>query len=82
MSVTETRPRHRVARGVHQTKVILEMIKFEHTVFMLPFALMAGRRRLAPRLADVRAQGPLDIAGDGRGALRRHGLQPDCGPAL
>ena len=42
MSVTETRPRHPVARGVHQTKVILEMIKFEHTVFMLPFALMAA----------------------------------------
>lgn len=42
MSVTETRPGHFVMRGVHQTKVILEMIKFEHTVFMLPFALMAA----------------------------------------
>lgn len=30
-----------LARGMHQTKIILEMIKFEHTVFMLPFALMA-----------------------------------------
>ena len=28
--------------GVRQTKIILEMIKFEHTVFMLPFALMAA----------------------------------------
>jgi len=42
MLATETGPRHTVARGVHQTKVILEMIKFEHTVFMLPFALMAA----------------------------------------
>ena len=31
-----------IARGVRQTKIILEMIKFEHTVFMLPFALMAA----------------------------------------
>lgn len=30
-----------ITRGMHQTKIILEMIKFEHTVFMLPFALMA-----------------------------------------
>ncbi len=29
-------------RGVRQTRIILEMIKFEHTVFMLPFALMAA----------------------------------------
>ena len=31
-----------LAAGVRQTKIILEMIKFEHTVFMLPFALMAA----------------------------------------
>lgn len=30
-----------LVRGVRQTRIILEMIKFEHTVFMLPFALMA-----------------------------------------
>ncbi len=30
-----------VLRGARQTKIILEMIKVEHTVFMLPFALMA-----------------------------------------
>ena len=29
-------------RGLRQTRVILEMIKIEHTVFMLPFALMAA----------------------------------------
>lgn len=42
MPATETMPRHPLARGVHQTKIILEMIKFEHTIFMLPFALMAA----------------------------------------
>jgi 4-hydroxybenzoate polyprenyltransferase len=42
MGVTETRRRNPVAQGVHQTKIILEMIKFEHTVFALPFALMAA----------------------------------------
>ncbi len=31
-----------IARGWKQTRVILEMIKFEHTVFMLPFALTAA----------------------------------------
>lgn len=31
-----------IARGWRQTRIILEMIKFEHTVFMLPFALMAA----------------------------------------
>lgn len=29
-------------RGWRQTRIILEMIKFEHTVFALPFALMAA----------------------------------------
>ena len=31
-----------IAQSWKQTKIILEMIKFEHTVFMLPFALMAA----------------------------------------
>lgn len=31
-----------LAQTWRQTKIILEMIKFEHTVFMLPFALMAS----------------------------------------
>ena len=31
-----------VARGWRQLRIILEMIKFEHTVFALPFALMAA----------------------------------------
>ncbi|BDI32155.1 4-hydroxybenzoate octaprenyltransferase [Capsulimonas corticalis] len=31
-----------IVRGLRQTKIILEMIKFEHTIFMLPFALMAA----------------------------------------
>jgi 4-hydroxybenzoate polyprenyltransferase len=41
MQVAGTDRSHPLAQGVHQTKVILEMIKFEHTIFMLPFALMA-----------------------------------------
>src|SRR5437764_31360 len=31
-----------VTRSFHQLRIILEMIKFEHTVFALPFALMAA----------------------------------------
>lgn len=41
MAAIETR-HNPLAAGVKQTKIILEMIKFEHTVFMLPFALMAA----------------------------------------
>ncbi len=37
-----TQSGHPLARGARQTRIILEMIKFEHTVFMLPFALMAA----------------------------------------
>lgn len=39
--MTDAQRFHPLTRGVRQTKIILEMIKFEHTVFMLPFALMA-----------------------------------------
>ena len=42
MSVIQPIPSNPLVRGVRQTKIILEMIKFEHTVFMLPFALMAA----------------------------------------
>ena len=42
MPATQTIPTNPLLRGVYQTKIILEMIKFEHTVFMLPFALMAA----------------------------------------
>jgi 4-hydroxybenzoate polyprenyltransferase len=42
MAATQTVSHNPLTRGVHQTKIILEMIKFEHTVFMLPFALMAA----------------------------------------
>lgn len=38
----KTMPGNPLARGARQTKIILEMIKIEHTVFMLPFALMAA----------------------------------------
>jgi 4-hydroxybenzoate polyprenyltransferase len=39
---TDTASMGAMARGWRQTKIILEMIKFEHTIFMLPFALMAA----------------------------------------
>jgi len=39
---TGTAPLNAMTRGWRQTRIILEMIKFEHTVFMLPFALMAA----------------------------------------
>jgi len=42
MPVSQTISKNPLAQSVHQTKIILEMIKFEHTVFMLPFALMAS----------------------------------------
>ncbi len=42
MAATETIRRNPLTAGVKQTRIILEMIKFEHTVFMLPFALMAA----------------------------------------
>ena len=42
MATTETIRHNPLTAGVKQTKIILEMIKFEHTVFMLPFALMAA----------------------------------------
>lgn len=41
MAAIETR-HNPLTASVKQTKIILEMIKFEHTVFMLPFALMAA----------------------------------------
>ena len=42
MAATDTISQNPLAQGAKQTKIILEMIKFEHTVFMLPFALMAA----------------------------------------
>ena len=42
MAATETVKQNSLTTGVRQTRIILEMIKFEHTVFMLPFALMAA----------------------------------------
>ncbi len=42
MAATETIRHNPLIAGVKQTRIILEMIKFEHTVFMLPFALMAA----------------------------------------
>jgi 4-hydroxybenzoate polyprenyltransferase len=42
VEVTQARSENPLVRGARQTKIILEMIKFEHTIFMLPFALMAA----------------------------------------
>lgn len=40
--MTAAEPLSPLARGWRQLRIILEMIKFEHTVFALPFALMAA----------------------------------------
>lgn len=42
MHAEAEQPQNPVARGWRSLRVILEMIKFEHTVFALPFALMAA----------------------------------------
>lgn len=42
MSTAEGAPTGLIGRGWRQTRIILEMIKFEHTIFMMPFALMAA----------------------------------------
>ena len=42
MPATQSFSTNPLVQGTQRTKIILEMIKFEHTVFMLPFALMAA----------------------------------------
>ena len=76
MQAAQTQDGHPLARGVHQTRIILEMIKFEHTVFMLPFALMATVLAAQRPLAPLLAQAAVDRAGHGRRAFVRDGLQP------
>ena len=41
MEAIDTPNRRLMGTVVHRTRVIMEMIKFEHTIFMMPFALMA-----------------------------------------
>ncbi len=55
-------------------QTVLEMIKFEHTLFALPFAFLG--MLLAAEGWPEWSGGRLDRPGDGRGAQRRHGLQP------
>ena len=63
-------------------RLTLEMIKFEHSVFALPFALtgalLAFRDGGYATARDL-AEAALDRGGHGGGALRRHGLQPAGG---
>ena len=54
-------------------RTTLEMIKWEHSIFALPFALTAVLLA-ANGLPAWRTAG-LDSGGDGRRALLRHGLQ-------
>jgi len=58
--------------------IILEMIKFEHTIFALPFALismlLASRNLPTVCLDGVRY---MDNRRNGRGAKRGHGVQQD-----
>ena len=59
---------------LNRIKIILEMIKFEHTIFALPFAFTGALLALGglPSLRQI----DLDRRGHGRRAVRRHGLQP------
>ncbi len=57
-----------------QLKIVLEMIKVQHTVFALPFAFMGalmGARGLPTAPANL-----FYPAGHGGGQKRGHGLQP------
>ncbi len=60
--------------------ILLEMIKFEHTVFAMPFALMGAF--LAQRGLPACQRFFLGGAGHGWGAHLCHGVQPDRGPAI
>jgi len=53
-------------------RTVLEMIKFEHSVFALPFALTGGAAGGACDAAWLAyaAAGFVDCGGDGGGALR------------
>ncbi len=63
-------------------RLTLDMIKFEHSVFALPFALtgraagVAGERF---RRGATGLEAGVDRGGDGGGAVGRHGLQPSGG---
>ena len=65
-----------------RTRDFLELIKFSHTLFALPFALLGAvlaacyPRRTAARLAGLARHPALH----GRGALGRDGLQPPGRP--
>ena len=63
---------------LNRIKIILEMIKFEHTIFALPFAFTGALLALGglPSLE----QAFWIIVGHGRGAVGGHGLQPLGGP--
>ena len=57
-----------------KTQTTLEMIKWEHSIFALPFALTATL--LAAHGMPTLAHAGLDPGGHGHGPLLRHGLQP------
>ena len=55
-----------------KTRITLEMIKWEHSIFALPFALTATL--LAARGLPAVANRWLDPGGNGLRSLLRHGL--------
>ena len=57
---------------LHNLRVTLEMIKWEHSIFALPFALCGAM--LAAGGFPPLHQLALDHRRHGRGAFRRHGL--------
>ena len=63
-------------------RLTLEMIKFEHSVFALPFALTGALLAFRESHFDARAvrlQAAVDRGRHGGRALGRHGLQPPSG---
>ncbi len=61
-----------MARILSKIRTTLEMIKWEHSIFALPFALTAMLLAAGglPRLA----YGGVDCGGDGGGAVGGHGV--------
>jgi len=62
------------------SKTVLEMIKFEHSVFALPFALtgaLLAARATRHGLA-ITAPNPVDRRGDGGGAFGGDDHEPYC----
>ena len=68
-----------MAQSKNRVAVVLEMIKFEHSVFALPFALVGAllAARAGRHVADLAADF-VDRGRHGWSALRGDDHEPDC----